>query len=388
MPSIPAADSTTAVIPSPAKSGASGSAVAPVAPEATGGPFASVLARQVAQGDAQPASVPATDSASPADTPEDSALAALFPLFCGSDQLSSLYAAFSDKGNPNGDQNTDAGQVSGNLLPALTGIPIAVVNTTGDLKTAGKSDSTSSLTAEANTELDNLGLSASTSRRALAETTANIASGQADTAKSPAIVAASPDFSAAVADKLVGSVGLESSMAAREDGVMSAAAAALMHANPATRASSPTDLHIAAQIGTNRWESAIGNSLVFMTGNGRERAELVLNPPQLGRIDVSVSVSGDQASAFFVSANPAVREALENAMPRLKEIFADAGITLGQAQVGSESPRQPADNRENNDNSTRGGVSDFGGSVGTQPVGTQGSTLRVVASRGLVDTFA
>jgi flagellar hook-length control protein FliK len=309
-------------------------------------------------------------------------------LFCGSDQLSSLYAAFSDKGNLNGDQNTDVGQGSGNLLPVLTGIPIAVVNTTGDLKTAGTSGTTSSLTAEADTDLENLGLSASTSRRALAETTANIASGQTGTAKSPAIVAASPDFSAAVADKLVGSVGLESSMAAREDGVMSAAAAALMHANPATRASSPTDLHIAAQIGTNRWESAIGNSLVFMTGNGRERAELVLNPPQLGRIDVSVSVSGDQASAFFVSANPAVREALENAMPRLKEIFADAGITLGQAQVGSESPRQPADNRENNDNSTRGGVSDFGGSLGTQPVGTQGSTLRVVASRGLVDTFA
>jgi flagellar hook-length control protein FliK len=75
-------------------------------------------------------------------------------------------------------------------------------------------------------------------------------------------------------------------------------------------------------------------------------------------------------------------------MPRLKEIFADAGITLGQAQVGSESPRQQADNRENNDNSTRSAIPDFGGSVGTQPVGTQGSTLRLVTSRGLVDTFA
>jgi flagellar hook-length control protein FliK len=385
MPAIPATESATTVIASPAKSGAGGSAGASEAPSS---PFAAVLARQVAHGDARPVSDPPTDSTSSTADPEGDTTAELLPLFCSPDKLSSLYAAFSDTGNPNGEQSTDTGQGSESLLSVLTGIPIAVVNTTGNLETASKSGNTSSLTAEANAELDNLGLSASTSRHALAETTANIASGQASTAKSPAIVAASPDFSAVVTDKLVGNVGLESSMAAREDGVMSAAAAALMHANPAAQASSPADLHIAAQIGTNRWESAIGNSLVFMTGNGRQHAELVLNPPQLGRIDVSVSVSGDQASAFFVSANPAVREALENAMPRLKEIFADAGITLGQAQVGSESPRQPADNRENNDNSTRGGVSDFGGSLGTQPVDTQVSTLRVAASRGLVDTFA
>ena len=62
-------------------------------------------------------------------------------------------------------------------------------------------------------------------------------------------------------------------------------------------------------------------------------------------------MTGDQATATFVSANPAVREAIENAVPRLREVLADAGVTLGQTQVGSDSPQQSANGNENGDNS-------------------------------------
>jgi len=56
---------------------------------------------------------------------------------------------------------------------------------------------------------------------------------------------------------------------------------------------------------------------------------------------------------MFVSASPEVRTALEGAMDRLREALANNGISLGQAQVGSESPGQSADN--GNGNSRRGG---------------------------------
>ena len=118
------------------------------------------------------------------------------------------------------------------------------------------------------------------------------------------------------------------------------------------------------------------------------RAELVLNPPQMGRVEVSLSISGDQATASFVSANPTVREALEAAMPRLREILADAGIQLGQAQVGAENPHQSAQQEKNADN--------FGFDRATQSTEgpQQASTTAPSASsglkigRGLVDVFA
>jgi flagellar hook-length control protein FliK len=311
-------------------------------------------------------------------------------LFRGADQLGGSYAAYASTKT----QDIDAGEAPGDLLSIVAGVPVSnFAGSTDNLAITDKFRETSRLAATeitsnpdartkgAGAEFDKLGLSVPPSLQALT-------SGLADTAKSPAIVAAPSDFAALVADKLAGTVKLESSTTSPEMGVLPAAASPLMHTGAATESSGSAEIGIAPAVGTSHWESAIGNSLVFMAGNGRNHAELVLNPPQLGRIEVSVSVSGDQANAFFVSANPAVRDALESAMPRLKEIFADAGITLGQAQVGSESPRQSANNGENNDNSPRSSFSDLGDSPGTQS-GKQGSssTLRLIAARGLVDTF-
>jgi flagellar hook-length control protein FliK len=312
------------------------------------------------------------------------------PLFRGADQLAGSYAAYASTKK----QDSDAGEVPGDLLSIVAGVPVtnftgptdnlAITENSRDASRLAAAEITANpeaQTAGSNTEFEKLGLSLPTSLQALTN-------GQADTAKSPAIVAAPSDFAAVVADKLAGTVKLESSTTSPEFGVLPATASPLMHTGAATQSSGSSEIGITPSMGTSHWESAIGNSLVFMAGNGRNHAELVLNPPQLGRIEVSVSVSGDQANAFFVSANPAVRDALENAMPRLREVFADAGITLGQAQVGSESPRQSANNGENNDNSPRISFSDLGDSLGTQS-GTQGSssTLRLIAARGLVDTF-
>ena len=48
-------------------------------------------------------------------------------------------------------------------------------------------------------------------------------------------------------------------------------------------------------------------------------------------------MTGDQANALFVPANLAARGA-QSALPRLRELLADAGIVLN-SQVGSELPR-------------------------------------------------
>jgi flagellar hook-length control protein FliK len=95
-------------------------------------------------------------------------------------------------------------------------------------------------------------------------------------------------------------------------------------------------------------ESRLGPGLVkdlqqqFATleeGEGRT-VELRLDPPELGRITVRISLVGEEARVAFTAMQSGAREALEAALPRLREMFEEAGLTLGDAAVDSGSQRE------------------------------------------------
>jgi len=137
------------------------------------------------------------------------------------------------------------------------------------------------------------------------------------------------------------------------------------------------------------WASDFGQKIVWMAGNERQSAQLTLNPPQMGPIEISLNVNRDTATALFVSANPEVRETIESALPRLREMLATAGITLGDANVSAESSRQQQTGSEQQagagarrwqgDNAILGG--DSGETAGLPAGGIQ-------RGNGLVDLFA
>jgi flagellar hook-length control protein FliK len=156
-------------------------------------------------------------------------------------------------------------------------------------------------------------------------------------------------------------------------------------ANTVTHNVVPT-LAVDTPVGHPAWTAEIGDKLTWMVGRQEQRVELVLNPPQLGRVEVTLSLHGDQATAQFVSTNPEVRQALESSLPRLREVLAGSGISLGQTNVGGESSGQSASRRENGDNPP----SFFSGnSLGEPPlrIGAT-STQWLTRGRGLVDLFA
>lgn len=178
------------------------------------------------------------------------------------------------------------------------------------------------------------------------------------------------------------------------DGKGAPDAATLQAAMQAAQAAGPQaatprgNERIEAPVGSRVFQEALGERLTWMVGQQQSKAELILNPPQLGRVEISLTVNGDNASALFVSANPAVRETLEAALPRLREILADAGVTLGQAQVDSGATQSSAGGGEKGDNSR----SPAGAEALPLPRGavTQGGTdaIWMQRGRGLVDTFA
>jgi len=108
------------------------------------------------------------------------------------------------------------------------------------------------------------------------------------------------------------------------------------------RASSPSgtwQLAVESPVRSPAFAQELGDRLVWMSSGrqGQHVAEISLNPANLGPVEVKLSVSGGQASAQFFSPHPQVREAIEAAMPKLREMLAEAGVALGQANVQDQS---------------------------------------------------
>lgn len=157
-----------------------------------------------------------------------------------------------------------------------------------------------------------------------------------------------------------------------------------VHATQTSR--TDNSLPMRSPVGHPNWSNELGDKMTWMVSQQRQQADLVLNPPQLGRIEVSLTVNGDQANAVFTSPNAAVREMLENSLPRLREILAGSGLNLGQADVGAQSFAQQQGQNGNTPGKTMplpassefvAGLDSVGGSL------AQRSGARV----GMVDTF-
>jgi len=142
-----------------------------------------------------------------------------------------------------------------------------------------------------------------------------------------------------------------------------------------------------SRVGTPAWDQQLGQKVIFMAAGGEQSATMELNPPDLGPLQVVLSVNKDQATAAFTSAAPEVRQALEAALPRLREMMGEAGITLGNATISSGAGQQAADQRAGNSDGNRRG-SGRGGVAGDDGA----EVARTVTTRrlpsGAVDTFA
>jgi len=83
------------------------------------------------------------------------------------------------------------------------------------------------------------------------------------------------------------------------------------------------------------WQPSLGQRLVWMVSHGQQRAELKLDPPQLGRVDVQIVMQGDRAQLVFAAETSVSRELLEQSLPRLREMMADAGVELDTVDVAN-----------------------------------------------------
>ncbi|HAT30303.1 MAG TPA: hypothetical protein DCW29_05460 [Janthinobacterium sp.] len=162
----------------------------------------------------------------------------------------------------------------------------------------------------------------------------------------------------------------------------------------AAAASVPGD-KLNGRVGSAAWDQQLGQKIVWMVAGGDHSATLTLNPPDLGPLQVVLKVSNDQADATFTAAQPEVRQALEAALPRLREMMNEAGIQLSNATV-SAGMAQQQQNGGGNAEARMGGGNGRGGSGGNGGSDQGGAAIAVRTTTtlsgkgdlGMVDTFA
>ena len=133
------------------------------------------------------------------------------------------------------------------------------------------------------------------------------------------------------------------------------------------------------QLRNPNWAQGIGSRATMMAQYGPRTAELKLDPPELGALQIRVHINHqDQVSVSFTSPHAAVRDAIEQQMPRLREMFNDQGLQLGQSDVSDNSSQ---DQGRDSSNQSGQGLSYQGSNV-------ESSAEMIQVPIGVVDYYA
>ncbi len=128
------------------------------------------------------------------------------------------------------------------------------------------------------------------------------------------------------------------------------------------------------------FEQALGQRLVVMVQQGVQHARVSIHPEHLGPMEIRMKIDGEGAHLSLQSPHAPVREALEQALPRLRDMLADGGLELVDVDVGDSG--QQADERAADETAARpepGPGDEVAGEEAAQPT---------LVSQGLIDTFA
>ena len=93
----------------------------------------------------------------------------------------------------------------------------------------------------------------------------------------------------------------------------------------------------------------------MMMAKNLKYVDIRLDPPELGKIQIKLSINQDQASVQFTVNNHQTRDIVEQAMPRLREMLQQQGLQLAQSSVQQESSQQFAGHQNNSSAQSQSG---------------------------------
>ena len=165
---------------------------------------------------------------------------------------------------------------------------------------------------------------------------------------------------------------------------------AVMHENKAEVA--PMSKHFAHP----EWNKEIAERVIWMHKQEIPAAELRLNPRHLGPITIRVDVTQDQATVAFTAQHAAVKEAIEAALPKLREMFSAQQLSLAEVNVSQEDTgqRQARSFAQMGSNSDRSGQKEKDEMANNEQaekakeIADEIEAGRAIASNGILSIFA
>jgi flagellar hook-length control protein FliK len=118
-------------------------------------------------------------------------------------------------------------------------------------------------------------------------------------------------------------------------------AAAGLLPQPAPAAASMTVAYagVTTPIGHPAFGNDLAHRVLILAGQRVQSAEISVTPGELGPIKVSIDLRGQEAAMQFSAAHATTRAAIEDALPRLREMLAAQGLQLTHANVSDQSQR-------------------------------------------------
>ncbi len=151
---------------------------------------------------------------------------------------------------------------------------------------------------------------------------------------------------------------------------ITASSAGLLTANAATASlipdmqpmsgNTPSQLApaLSANVASPQWSQQMTSQVALMLNGGIQHAQIKLNPAHLGPMEIKLAINDDQASINFVAQHAPVRDAIDNALPRLREMLEEQGLNLADVDVSTQSEQQAKEEGEGDSTNQVDGVAE------------------------------
>lgn len=141
------------------------------------------------------------------------------------------------------------------------------------------------------------------------------------------------------------------------------------------------------QMQQSGWSEAVVDRVMWLSSQNLKSAEIQLDPAELGRMEVRIDMNKDQAQVTFLSPHAGVRDALEGQMQRLREMFAQQGMTM-DVNVSDQSLARGWQGDGGGESRGEGGSADSAGAEAESGGVLEVASNRSTGDRGLVDFYA
>ncbi|MDF2153736.1 flagellar hook-length control protein FliK [Vibrio sp. CAU 1672] len=169
--------------------------------------------------------------------------------------------------------------------------------------------------------------------------------------------------------------------AAGQQGVTTTAQ--VMRTDPAQQA------QVSMQLTREMANDQVAEKVQMMMSKNLKNLDIRLDPPELGRMQIRMTMNNDLANVHFTVTNPQAREIIEQTLPRLREMLAQQGMQLADSSVqqqnsGQQQRQYAASDQAGQQAAGRG----FGGQTGENFDADANLDLNVVSKRDGISFYA